>query len=588
MKSNIFKRLMAVSIAAIMSVSLFACGSKQGGTTESSSTAASSESTESSPSTTAVDKTPITLTIGMGSTLSDGTHQDNSVFKEIEAQTGVTLSFVNYDVEKFKVLSAGGDLPDIFRVFSATAPSLIESGALLPLDDLLDKYGQNIKQNIPIALKWSKQVAGKGKTYLLPAFTTVADTSSSIDAGPTFNTRYDIYKAVGSPKMSGEDDYLNVLKQMQDYQRKATGDKKIYALSAWSDWGLWVYLISYPFAHGYTNSALNHFVNRETGVIESGLTAADGIFWKGLKFFNKAYRMGIFDPEAFTMKYGQYEAKVKAGTVLVADAQWFSLDATVLGDKAVLVQLAGAFPVLTDVYTAENPIGYQMEQARAINASTKYPERAMQLLNYFDSVDGARTLFNGIKGVDWDVVGGKAQLIGPRLEALKNGTINDYAKANPTGIDGETYAAMGSAWTSGEFKTPDGLPLNLKNTTEFKQNGVPTNKKSFAQDFDPSFSYPGQVYAKWVKDGLAKTISTYPFAAFIIPPASAENEQISNKAAEYYVANMAKIIMAKDDATFDSVREAVIKEVMSMGMEAVNAEYKKNYESAEALANTLK
>ena len=206
MKTKNFKRLMAVSIAAIMSAALFACGSNQTQVSnEAGSTAgtATQASTATEAGTAAIDKSPITLTIGMplqNCTLGDGIHQECSVLKEITAQTGITLSFVTYDNNKFKVLSAGGDLPDLISISGddTIAGSLIESGALLQLDDLLDNYGQNIKNNIHIALRWSKNVIGKGKTYLLPVCTSIENTTSPIvSAGATFNTRYDIYKAIG-------------------------------------------------------------------------------------------------------------------------------------------------------------------------------------------------------------------------------------------------------------------------------------------------------------------------------------------------------------------------------------------------------
>ncbi|MDO8685186.1 MAG: hypothetical protein Q7J78_00780, partial [Clostridiales bacterium] len=455
---------------------------------------------------------PITLTIGIGSTLDDGIHQEYSVLKEITKQTGVTLSFVTYDGAKFKVLMAGGDLPDLISMSSTPdAINLAESGALLQLDDLLDKFGQNIKNNIPIALKYSKTVIGKGKTYLLSIATSIKDTSSPmVNGGLALCTRYDIYKAVGSPKMSGEDDYLKVLKQMQDYQRKATNNTKIYAISAWTDWGMFPVTINYPFAYGYVPMGASTMMNLATEEIESMYFDQEGVFWRGLKFFNKAYRMGIYDPEGFTMKYAQYETKVKNGIVLTAGNSSIEPDTAVCGDKAVLVHLPGAFPILDHTYYGASPTGYGVNGARAINISAKYPERIMQLLNYFDSEDGARTLWNGVKGVDWDVVDGEAQLIGPRLEARRSGKINEYEKKYPSGILGESFAALGARYTSGEWKTSDGLPLNLMNTAKQKEQSATPAQKSFAQDF--GLTYPGQVYDKWIKEGLAINTPELPLA----------------------------------------------------------------------------
>lgn len=98
---------------------------------------------------------------------------------------------------------------------------------------------------------------------------------------------------------------------MVDAHPTTADGKKVYALSGWSDWGIWPYMISYPFDMGYTNSGNNQFINNETGEFEDMFTVEDGPLWKALSFYNKAYRMGIMDPEAFTMKTVSMMTKLK-------------------------------------------------------------------------------------------------------------------------------------------------------------------------------------------------------------------------------------------------------------------------------------
>lgn len=600
MKNDIFKRIMALAIVVLMCVTLFACGTgKDKGATTGTviTTTAGTIDTSKEDATGATenvpDKSPIKLTIGVptqNNTLGDGTHQEYPVFSEITAQTGVTLDLVTYDAEKFKVLAAGGDLPDLISITEGTyADTLISSGALLELDELLEKYGQNIIKNAPLAIKWSKQLVGNGKVYILPITVTAGNLSSpSVLGGFTFNTRYDIYKAIGSPKMSGEDDFLGVLKQMQDYQREATGNNKIYALSAWSDWGLWPYTFAYPYGNGFNLTDPNHLLNLETGEMEHQFLKEDGAFWKGLYFFNKAYRMGIFNPDGFTMKYAQYEEQIRNGTLLTEGFNWVQPDKEICGEMAIMTLLPGAFPVIPALYDMATPLGSLKGGARAINANCEYPERAMQLLNYFDSEDGARTLRNGIKGVDWDVVNGKAQYIGPRLEAIKEGKGFEYENEHPTGTGGDYRAdALPLYWTSGEFKTSDDEPLALMSSEEMKKIGVSEAAKSFAQDFSPDFVYQGQAYEKWVNEGIAKTYTSYPVEIFLFPAMSTESLQAENKAAEYFAANIAKIIMAKDDTSFNTIKAEMIKDVRAMGLEASEAEFQKNYETAKTLVSSF-
>ena len=131
---------------------------------------------------------------------------------------------------------------------------------------------------------------------------------------------------------------------MVDAHPTTADGKKVYALSGWSDWGIWPYMISYPFDMGYTNSGNNQFINNETGEFEDMFTVEDGPLWKALSFYNKAYRMGIMDPEAFTMKNSQYDDKIKNGEVLVCNYNWTQPDKNICGEDAAMYMIPGTFP----------------------------------------------------------------------------------------------------------------------------------------------------------------------------------------------------------------------------------------------------
>ena len=102
-------------------------------------------------------------------------------------------------------------------------------------------------------------------------------------------------------------------------------------------------MISYPFDMGYTNSGNNQFINNETGEFEDMFTVEDGPLWKALSFYNKAYRMGIMDPEAFTMKNSQYDDKIKNGEVLVCNYNWTQPDKNICGEDAAMYMIPGTF-----------------------------------------------------------------------------------------------------------------------------------------------------------------------------------------------------------------------------------------------------
>ena len=577
------KRLLAVLLVAVMLVALVACGGAAS-TQTSSQTTANAETTSaesaSSEESTGPSNEPVTLKLLTGETpgLEDGIN-DFPIFKEITKATGITLDIVTTNKDKFKVQAAGGDLPDIIELQEAPemATSLISSGAVIPLDELLEKHGQNILKNIPIALRWEKEVVGNGKIYFLPVATSKLDTKNPKPNGFVgFFSRWDVYKAIGAPEIKNEDDFLAVSKKMQEYQPKTKDGKKVYALSAWTDWGLWPYMISYPFSYGYGNKSDFGSLNYATGELESNLLKEDGVFWKGIAFWNKAYRMGIFDTEGLTQKWDQYQKKIQTGEVLTSAANWVAADPALTNELAANVIIPGAFPYIHSVYTNDSPLGYANTDARAITSNCKYPERAMQLLNYFDSTEGARLIMNGVKGVEWDVVDGKPQLIGEYLKTVQSGTTAEYYK--------KTQITTLNLYTTGSVVPEDGYPVDLRNAPEIAINAASPGFKDFAKFYDPNFSYPGQVYDKFVKDGKVKTATNSVLGSVLAPPDDANTSQILNKGSQYFISNIAKLIMAKDDAKFAAEKKKVIDDIKAMGYEAAFADIQKNYDLGKETA----
>lgn len=566
-------KLIAAVVAALMIVmSLGACGGQTQETQQSQQTVQPTQAA----GTTQESLEPITLKMMVGYAVTQCQEgiNDLPVFNEIKKKTGITLDIVKVDKEKLKVIAAGGDLPDLIELQESgeMASTLISSGAVLPLDNLLEKYGQNIKKVMPVALKWSKDILGNGTTYFLPVATSKADSNNPGGNGYVgFFTRFDVYKAIGAPEMSGEDDFLKVLKQMQDYQPKTKDGKKVYGLSAWADGGLWPYIICYPQSYGYTNMEDFAQINLDDGTVENSFIDPEGIFWEGIKFFNKAYRMGVFDIEGLTQKNAQYAAKVANGEVLSGHTPWWPVDPKLTNDLAFLTALPGAFPVISGVYGTDSLLGYSATDARAISADCKYPERAMQLLDFFDSDEGSRLILNGVQGEDWDLVDGKPQLIGEMQKATETGNI-EYL--NKRGIRAFWL------WCSGVHTAADGFTTDIATGLDIKIKLASAAQKNFAQYYDSSLSFPGQVYDKWVKEGKAKTNTSVPLGSQLIAPKSDTTTQTLNKASQYMQSNMSKFILSKSDSEFDAAKKKAIDDMIAMGADKAYQEVQANLKKA--------
>lgn len=560
------------------------CACSKGAETGSSETVADSNGAKTEQAAESEDEV-ITLTV-MGEVGNDCISTDDAIGRKIKEELGIVLECTMVTNDKLKVMAACGDLPDIIQLHEAPtmAKSLIDAGALYPMDEWLENNGENIKTKIPDGLKWSKDVLGGGQTYVLPVAIEVTDKENPKKNGFVgFFTRWDCYKELGCPEITSEDEYLDVLKQMVDAHPETEDGKKVYALSGWTDWGLWPYKISYPFSFGYENLDNNQLFSHVTGELEDMFTKEDGIFWKSLSFFNKAYRMGIMDPEAFTMKNAQYHSKVSNGEILVAADNWDTPDVAICGENAGMYVLPGAFPYIAGIYPLESRLGYTTTNAICISANCKYPEKAMELLEYLNSDEGSRLVRTGIQGEDWDIVDGKPELIGKRLDNFvsNNTQEKDYAdKASPQGIG--KYSWMCSIQAINP--TADGYPNDLTNSKEYTMLSVSAADKDFSDYYGAGKAqYPGEAYVQLVEEGKMKSLDANLITGKLMEPVSDDAVKIFSKADEYFQANIAKIITCEDEAAFEAQKQKMISDVLAMGYEKALAEVQEQFEKAKEM-----
>lgn len=558
-KRNKAMRFMAAGLASVMMLSSLTACQKTDNDEDTSKDVDKETGSEES----ANGEESIVLTYGLSSgywTLSDGIHTDDvPLFKALYEATGVELDIIAMDNEKMNLLATGGDLPDIMNITSVDIiPNLVETGQLVNMSDYLDEYGQNIKNSIPDALAASENAFGG--VYYLPRAVNYIKEVPSVNGFVGFKLRYDVYEAIGSPELATEDDWLNVLKQMQDYQREQTGDDSIYGIGAWSD--VWPYTIAYAFSHGYRNGEAETYYNMRTGEFESTYLTEDGIFWEGMEWWRKAYQMGIVDPDSFTQKEEQHDEKVTSGKYLCTTA-FGEADTSISGENAIYTYMPG-MGYISGVYGAPTPFGSGLTTAAAISSNCEYPERAMQVWDWFDSTEGRRTVYNGEKGVDWDYVDGEPQFIGEMAEAVANDTLSQY-KENRNILSSTPYS-------SGNLLCDDGYYANIVTNESYLASKASTAQKHFAQNYDESFTYPGQVYAKWVEEGIIDTDLTdditkkYSFMESL----NSDLKPLVTDADNYMNTMIPNLMMAETEEEFNSVKqEAIDYLINSIGFDAV-------------------
>ncbi|CAK4863370.1 unnamed protein product [Aphanomyces euteiches] len=153
---------------------------------------------------------------------------------------------------------AGGELPDIVVFHSRQqAEEAVKADMLVNLDEHLDKL-PNLVKYAKTAMQYYRDTAsnGTGKLYAATTFVGPVEEAKEPNWGPYL--RWDLYKKLGMPVVNELEDYLPLVKQMQDMEPKTKDGQKTYGFSLWKDWD------TFGMANAMDTSVLNGIDTGET------------------------------------------------------------------------------------------------------------------------------------------------------------------------------------------------------------------------------------------------------------------------------------------------------------------------------------
>ncbi len=280
----------------------------------------------------------------------------------------------------------------------------VKQGKLFNLEDdqLLDVYGSYINETFPIALEANRELNEDGKIYGI-ANNVATDTLDHDLFIYNWGTRWDLYEKMGKPPVKDLNDLLTVFKKMKELEPAGDNGKPTYAASLWSEWDGNVVMNVKALAqayYGYDELGIG-LMNPETGEFFDALNE-DGPYLEALRFYNQLYREGLLDPDSMTQTYDEMLAKVRSGNVFFSVFDYAG--SVAYNSKEHLDQNKLMAPLVPEnARTAVwglSTIGN--ERIWSIGASSVYPEKAMQLLNWLYTPQGAMTIWYGIEGLMWE------------------------------------------------------------------------------------------------------------------------------------------------------------------------------------------
>ncbi|MGL4737684.1 MAG: extracellular solute-binding protein [Cellulosilyticaceae bacterium] len=530
------------------------------------------------------DATP--LTIGLLNLRLSGRddQEDTTLIDEIEKQLGVDLQGINLDNEKFNLLLASGDLPDILMMYPEHLEQVLQAGYAVPLDGYLEEYGKNISQfEFRNNLMREKYSNGTGKLYFHTPSSGV-----ELPNGPTelyygYKVRWDLYKEIGMPTISNDQEFIDALKKMKTIYPVTETGEPVYAMSVYNDMGIHGWSIRAMTCYGYKQASignLHYVIDVRTNDVVNNFVDYEGNspFWIDMKFYNTLYREGLLDPDAFITKGEDMIEKADKGQYLSDGSGWYLGNFYSNNREKDPDTMKGymTLPAEAGWYGSDFRSGW-VNKLYFVTSECENPEKAVAFLDFLDSPDGNRLAYSGIQGVHWDYdEAGEPYIF---EETLNMKTTPEWKN---TGI-GKWQNIVGM---SPDNLHPDGNPYSLFSKEQYRIEGLNPIQKDYSQVM--GVDYPSQVHQNMVKEGKGydhSTLNTDIDA--IMPSVPSDIKRIMSKCEEIAISYVPAIVGAQTDEAFIKNKDALIEALNKANQQKAWEWFETNWNQSKAQVESL-
>ncbi len=412
--------------AVILFSAVAGCSSTDSSTNSAPSAATSSAASASSKKGEAPDLSGLEINF-LGDTRSPYDPKQTMIWDELKARTGAKLNFnwvakSNYK-DKVSTILASGDLPDV--IFEADMATLLDQGAVIPLDDLLKKYGSNITRYYTDEDYLYLRQVSDGKIYDIPYV---------LDFKPVMSTlvRQDWIDKLGLQQPKTYDEWKKVWQAFRDNDCNGDGKKNEIPILCTNTSNL----LTYAMMFGIKQSN-SYFAITDDGIIS---IFEHPNFKQFLEEMRELYSKGILDKE-FATRSNTYLSTLDSGLAgfTIYWAERARLSTNTLQKTNPDARFVGVEPV-------KSPDGKQLMPARSKLDTTGLAltiqaqksgkaEKIMQFYNYVFSDEGNILMNYGIEGKTFDYVNGKPVIkpsisSGGFVNARKAGLINTLTPIN--------------------------------------------------------------------------------------------------------------------------------------------------------------
>lgn len=506
---------------------------------------------------------PRVVTIGSASVfIEDWLEQE--VMQILQNDLNVKIEYNFYDRDKFNLMLAGGELPDIVIGLQEYLPTIIQNKMALNLDTVKEKMPYLNGEIFAARNGLVRTLLGGEDQELL--FAAPGLGPERVGAGKIpgrgYTIRWDYYKEIGSPPINNDEDYLNAFIEIAKLHPTHEDGSPLYAIGHYNDLFRFYMRAAYlkdVAVNPWTFNNYLYMAGFDDCVLYNGYTNTErSAFWKDMAFYNKLHREGLFDLDSFTMTYDDWIAKVRSGRYLgeiynynVLYNEQVKSDPNTLAGNVVIPSEGALVHANKLNLTGNAPTNYLF-----ISKNAKNMDAAIDVLDYLHNPDYIRTVFSGVQGKEWDYdENGVPQLL---EETILRRSENDTAWQK-TGFGRGTVAMWNMAQPTARH--PDGYSYDLMEEPANRALGL----APLYIDYDEHYNsvYPGAVLMDLVAEGKTLDLSSdyAQTVAVGVNEIPMDIKRIMDTCNDIIYRAMPKLIMAKDDAEFAAIQAEIIASI---------------------------
>nr|WP_246384099.1 ABC transporter substrate-binding protein [Gracilibacillus halotolerans] len=498
---------------------------------------------------------PITLTLFNA----DGEEKEfnDAVAQKITEETGVVLEFdypVGGNEEAVPLMIASGDYPDLIFA-KGDIGKLIEAGAVIKLDDLIEEKGSNLKAMYGDQLDRLRHSLEDPSIYTVGTY---GVDSPVWEPSGTFQVQLDVLRELGYPEIKTLEDLEAALTEYVEKYPEIDGQKTIPLSLLGSDWR-WLITVGDPagFAAGLAGDG-QWAVNDDTGEATYKFLLPE--IKQYFKWLNGMNAKGLLDQESFTQTHDTYISKLSSGRVLaIADQNWNFGDAdmALVADGKEWRTYAPLPVTLGEEYVHQGikNYGYTGGWGIAISSTTEHQEKAFEFLDWMASEE-AQILVNwGIEGVHYDVVDGERKM----KEEDRNRMNTDANYGKETGVGYYVYPFP--QWGIGAVDS-SGQPITPNNEEQIIENLNAAEKEVLSE-------YSMDNWTDWFPPAEELGVSNHGQAFSYNIQAGSDLEIIMQKADDLTEQRITQAILG-DPAEFDQAWDSMLEELEAMDIARAN------------------